>query len=41
MESAGADTLAVVYSEHLAPEQVKFLAWRIRAIDTEFIVVRA
>lgn len=39
LESAGADTLAVVYSGHLAPERVKFLAWRMQAINTEFIVV--
>lgn len=39
VQSVGADTLAVVYSEHLGPEKIKFLAWRMQAINTEFIVV--
>jgi exopolysaccharide biosynthesis polyprenyl glycosylphosphotransferase len=39
VQSAGADTLAAVYSENLGPEQVKFLAWRMQAINTELIIV--
>lgn len=39
VQAVGADSLAVVYAEGLAPEQVKFLAWRMQAISTELIVV--
>lgn len=39
VQSAGADALAAVYSEHMGPEKVKFLAWRMQAINTELIVV--
>lgn len=39
VQSAGADSLAAVYSEHFGPEKVKFLAWRMQAINTGLIVV--
>lgn len=39
VQSVGADSLAVVYAEGLAPEQIKYLAWRMQAINTELIVV--
>lgn len=39
VQSAGADTLAVVYSEHLGPEKIKYLAWRMQSIQTGLIVV--
>ena len=37
--SAGADALAAVYAGNFGPEKVKFLAWRMQAINTELIVV--
>lgn len=39
VQAVGADALAAVYSEHMGPEKVKFLAWRMQAINTELIVV--
>ncbi|MUL64006.1 hypothetical protein BOO86_05975 [Mycobacterium sp. CBMA 234] len=39
LRSVGADSLAAVYAEGFAPEQVKYLAWRMQAINTELIVV--
>ncbi|OBG18565.1 hypothetical protein A5765_04105 [Mycolicibacterium celeriflavum] len=41
VQSAGADTVAVVYSEQLGPETVEYLAWRMEAINTELIVIPA
>nr|MDT0522482.1 hypothetical protein [Streptomyces sp. DSM 41633] len=39
VQAAGADVLAAVYSEKFGPEKVKFLAWRMQAINTGLIVV--
>ncbi|MGV0809521.1 sugar transferase [Mycolicibacterium setense] len=39
VQSAGADALAAVYSENMGPEKVKYLAWRMQAINTELMVV--
>lgn len=39
VQSVGGDALAAVYSENFGPEKVKFLAWRMQAINTGLIVV--
>lgn len=39
VQAAGADSLAAVYAGDFGPEKVKFLAWRMQAINTGLIVV--
>jgi len=39
VQSAGADTLALVFSGKLGPERVQDLTWRMQAINTALVVV--
>ncbi len=39
LQAAGADALAVVFSERLGPGQIANLAWRMQAVNIELIVV--